>query len=268
MKKVFIFTLAALLALGGAQAQTKKVSPQANPAQAPVMTVTNDAKKPAAKPAAQSKVQKKDASKEAAAKKDMKKRDYITTKPLDNGAREAGMESPLFKVMMERRTDREFLDEEIPMEMLSSLLWAAYGINRPEEGKRVAPSACNSQEFDIYLFTQEGIWRCDYEKGALGLIMKGDHRAEISKQEHFAKAPVSLVLVADYSRMERIKEQADREFYAAVDAGYISQNIYLWCASAGFGTVACGAINRENLNLLLSVTDGKAILAHPVGRVQ
>lgn len=264
MKKVFILTLVALLAIGGALAQTKKPSAKANPKQAPAMTVASDAKKPAAKAA----VKPTDKSDKTIKKPKMKKCEYLATRKLDPSMREKGLDIPFMKALQARRTDRNFLEEELPDELLVPLLWSAYGFNRPEEGKRVVPSACNSQEFDIYLFDQQGIWIYDAEHDMLGMVVKGDHRAEISKQDHFAKAPVSLVLVADYSRMERIKEQADREFYAAVDAGYISQNIYLYCAAVDLGTVACGAINRENLNILLDITDGKAILAHPVGRRQ
>lgn len=259
MKKVFVFTLAALLAIGGLQAQNKKAAPA--PKTKVVLSDANAGAKPA-------KGLKKEDAKSSTAKKEMKKKiDFLATMPLE-GPREMGLEKPLFKALMERRTVRDFIEEEMPKDMLASLLWSVYGFNRPEDGKRVVPSACNSQEFDIYLFDREGIWLYDAEKEMLGLVAKGDHRAEISKQEHFAVAPVSLVLVANYDRMEKIKEQSDREFYAAVDAGYISQDIYLWCASAGFGTVACGAINRDNLNLLLNITNGKAILAHPVGRVK
>ena len=62
---------------------------------------------------------------------------------------EMGFEMPLVEVLKNRRTQREILPEELPVEMISALLWSAYGINRPEEGKRVVPSATNAQEFDI-----------------------------------------------------------------------------------------------------------------------
>lgn len=251
MKKVFLFAFAALLALGGAQAQSKKAAPKV----APVSVNSNANTKASARPQPGKNIKKEN----------MKKPEFIAIRQFDPAMREKGMEAPLFKTLLMRKTDRDFREEMLPEEMLSALLWSAYGFNRPEEGKRVAPSACNSQEFDIYLFDQEGIWLYDAEHDLLGMVAKGDHRGEISKQKHFVQAPVALVLVADYSRMDKIKEPADREFYAAVDAGYISQNIYLYCASAGLGTVACGAIIRENLNKLLGIADGKAILAHPVG---
>ena len=151
------------------------------------------------------------------------------------------------------------------MEFVSSLLWSAYGINRPEEGKRVVPSAINAQEYDIYLFTREGIYLYNAEKNSIEMKVKGDYREKISQQKFFAVAPISIVMVANYDRMKKFKQVEDRDFYAAVDAGYISQNIYLFCASASLNTVACGGINRDEIHKLLGITNGRAMLAHPVG---
>ena len=177
-----------------------------------------------------------------------------------------GLHTPLAEVLKERCTTRNLLEEELPLELISSLLWSTYGFNRPDEHKRVAPSAVNVQEYDIYLFTHEGVYLYNAEKNALLLVVKGDHRGELSQQKHFAAAPISIVLVANYDRMEVFKNLDDRDFYAAVDAGYISQNIYLFCASAHLGTVACGAIDRDTIHKLLNIKNGRAMLAHPVGR--
>ena len=87
-----------------------------------------------------------------------------------------GMDMPLIECLKQRRTIRDLRDEEIPQEMISSLLWSAYGINREEEGKRVVPSAVNMQEFDIYLFTREGVYRYEAEKNHLVFVLEGDHR--------------------------------------------------------------------------------------------
>ena len=153
----------------------------------------------------------------------------------------------------------------IDIEMVSSLLWSAYGINRPEESKRVVPSAINAQEFDIYLFNSEGIFLYNAEKNSIEMMVKGDNRDIISDQPFFKEAPISLVLVANYDRMERFKEADIRDFYAAVDCGYISQNIYLFCASAKLATVACGGINRDKLQKVLGLKNARPLLAHPVG---
>ena len=170
---------------------------------------------------------------------------------------------PLKKALQLRQTTRQMSEIDIPPHILSDLLWAAYGYNRPDEHKRTAPSARNMQEMDIYLFSREGIYLYEADRSMLRLILKGDHRKSISSQEHFAVAPVSIVIVANYDRMTGMDEEA-RNFYAPCDAGYVSQNIYLYCAASHMATVACGAINRDELAKLLHIKNGKAMLAHPV----
>ena len=192
----------------------------------------------------------------------------VADKLIQLPAPEVGMDAPYRDVLKKRHTVRDFRSDELPQELLSSLLWSAYGFNRPEEHKRVVPSAVNVQEFDIYLFTQEGIYLYDAEKNTLRLTAQGDHRSEISQQKHFAVAPVSIVIVANYDRMTNFKKVEDRDFYASVDCGYVSQNIYLFCASADLGTVACGGIDRDTIAKILNIKNGKAMLAHPVGMVE
>lgn len=232
MKKILILTVIALLALGGLQAQTK---PQATKTTQNAMGTNVTA---------------------ATANK-------LSVIQLPQP--QVGMDAPLVETMRNRKTSRNFIEDKLDMEMTSSLLWCAYGINREEKGLRVVPSAMNMQEYEIYLFNREGIYLYNAEKNALQPIMAGDYREKISSQKHFAVAPVSIVIVANYDKMQRIKDTADRDFYAAVDCGYISQNIYLFCASANLGTVACGGINRDDLAKMLKIKNGRVMLAHPVG---
>jgi len=239
MKKLVIIALAMLLVGATAEAQTKK--PQLKAAGLPMTTTASEnSRKPEARKA-------------------------FDGKMIELPPAEMGLDVPLRLSLDKRRTVRELAEEELPQEMLSSLLWAAYGFNRPEEQKRVVPSAVNAQEFDIYVFTKEGIFLYIAEKNALQMVSEGDHRAKISKQKHFAVAPVSIVMVANYDRMKMFKEEETRDFYAAVDAGYVSQDIYLFCAANGLGTVACGGIEREAIQKVIGFENGRAILAHPVG---
>ena len=178
---------------------------------------------------------------------------------------EMGMEKPFRKTIDGRKTIRRFNEEPLSNELISSLLWCAYGYNRPTEQRRTAPSAINAQEYDIYLFTREGVFQYNAKDNTLEHVVKDDCRVKISEQKFFSQAPVVVVLVANYDRMTRFTEKADRDFYAAVDAGYISQNIYLFCSSADLATVACGAINRDAIQKIIGFKNGRAMLAHPVG---
>ena len=236
MKKTLILTAALLLVLCGAQAQKKTTSHKV-PSQNATSKLSPDG-------------------------------EVVTNKTLETiqlPMTFEGLHAPLGEALKLRATNRDFHEEDIPLDFVASLLWSTYGFNRPEEGKRVVPSAANVQEYDIYLFTRDGIYLYNAEKNALELKIKGDYREKISQQKAFAVAPVSIVMVANYDRMKRFKQTEDRDFYAAVDAGYISQNIYLFCASANLSTVACGGINRDEIHKILGITNGRAMLAHPVG---
>ena len=172
---------------------------------------------------------------------------------------------PLMEVLKNRRTERSFSPEELPPQVLSDMLWAAFGINRPKEGKRTAPSAVNWQEIDIYVALSSGLYLYDAEKHSLEPVLAEDIRAATGLQPFVADAPVNLVFVADYSRMGEASV-ADRDFYAAVDTGYISQNVYLYCASEGLATVVRGWVDKEALHKRMKLGKSqKVILAQTVG---
>ena len=171
------------------------------------------------------------------------------------------------KCMDHRQTFRDYKPDEVSLQEVSNLLWTAYGYNRMGEKKRTAPSARNVQETDLYVFTTKGVYLYDAANNALKCVVEGDHRSQISSQKHFQVAPVAVVLVANYARMEGFDAES-RDFYSAVDCGYVSQNLYLYCATTGkFGTVACGAINRDAITKLLKLKEAKPLLAHPFGYI-
>lgn len=172
---------------------------------------------------------------------------------------------PLMKALALRSTSRSFAPEELPAQVLSDLLWAAAGINRPESGRRTAPTARNRQEIDIYVALAEGLYRYDPKEHALLLALAKDIRAATGRQDFVASAPVNLVYVADYSRMGDGSEEM-KKFYAATDTGFIGQNVYLYCASAGLVTVVRGAVDRDALAAAMELgPDQAVILAQTIG---
>ena len=176
---------------------------------------------------------------------------------------EGGM--PLMQTLKARCTVREFAGEPLPPQELSNLLWAASGINRPEKGLRTAPTAMNKQEIDIYVALADGLYLWDAKANVLNVVVAQDVREATGKQPFVKDAPVNLVFVADYAKMgEGPKEMKD--FYSATDTGYISQNVYLYCASAGLGTVVRGYVDRDALAKVMNLgPDQKVILAQTVG---
>jgi SagB-type dehydrogenase family enzyme len=175
---------------------------------------------------------------------------------------EGGM--PLMQALKARRTSRSFAPQELTSQMLSDLLWAAFGINRAD-GRRTAPSARNWQEIDIYVATDTGAWVYDAKAHALHRVLKDDVRSLTGTQGHARVAPVTLVYVADTRRMAGASDAARIE-YAAADAGFIAQNAYLYCASAGLVTVVFASIDRDRLAQALKLDPAQRIvLAQSVG---
>ena len=189
----------------------------------------------------------------------------VASKPteikLPKPERKGGM--PLYEALNNRMTQRKFADTPLDEQQLSNLLWCAGGVNR-EDGKLTSPTARNAQEIDIYVFIDKGVFLYVPKENVLKEILPEDHRIEISERSKMpAEAPVTLLFYANYDKMEGFDETA-REFYGATDVGFVSQNVYLYCAANKLSTVVMGAINRDLLNELIP-GDGKAILAQPVG---
>ncbi|HNQ36201.1 MAG TPA: SagB/ThcOx family dehydrogenase [bacterium] len=167
---------------------------------------------------------------------------------------------PLMQALNERRSQRAFSSKELPPQVLSNLLWAAFGVNRPD-GRRTAPSASNRQEIDIYVAMARGLYLYNAKEHRLDPVLAEDIRTVTGAERLVKDTPVVLVFVADYARMS-----GNKDLYSATDTGYISQNVYLYCASEGLATVVLGTVNREALAGWMKLRpDQKIILTQPVG---
>ncbi len=165
----------------------------------------------------------------------------------------------LMQSLQARKSSRDFSAKKLPVEVLSNLLWAAHGINRPESGKRTAPSAVNWQEVDIYVAIADGLYLYNAKEHTLKPVIKQDIRALTGKQLFVKEAPVNLIYVADYSRMGKANAE-ERSSYAAADTGFIAQNVYLYCASEGLATVIRGSIDRDVLAKAMRLRDSQKII--------
>ena len=180
-------------------------------------------------------------------------------KPQTDGGR------PLMQVLRDRHSTREFKPDKLPLQVLSNLLWAAFGINRPETGKRTAPSAMNWQEVDIYVALPEGLYVYDAKAHRLVQILAEDVRAATGGQDFVKGAPLNLVYVADLARTKDAGAE-EKNFYTTIDVGFISQNVYLFCASEGLATVVRGTVDRPALAKLMKLRpEQKIIVAQTVG---
>jgi SagB-type dehydrogenase family enzyme len=172
---------------------------------------------------------------------------------------------PLMQTLKLRQSTRTFDSKALPLQELSNLLWAGNGINRPESGKRTAPSAMNWQEVDIYVALQEALYLYDAKTQSLKTVLAKDVREATGQQPFVKDAPLTLVYVSDASRMKNAKEQ-DQILYGAADVGFIAQNVYLYCASQGLAVVVRGMVDRPALakTMNLSPTQ-KIILTQTIG---
>jgi nitroreductase len=171
---------------------------------------------------------------------------------------------PLMDALAKRSTARTFDSKELSPQQLSSLLWAAFGINRPD-GKRTAPSAMNFQETDIYVLLKQGAYVYVAKSNKLDLVVAEDIRALGGTQAFVTNAPATLIFVADLSKMGDGSNE-DKKNTANVDVGYISQNVYLFCASEGLATGARGSVDRATLGPKLKLRpDQMIILAQSAG---
>ena len=179
----------------------------------------------------------------------------ILALPVPRPAREA----TLVHALEMRRSTREFSERPLDLPTLSALLWAACGVNRPATRHRTAASARNWQEIELYVVTADGTFRHEPDPPRLKLVSEGDHRAATGLQEFAAAVPLNLVYVADYARMTDASSE-DRALYAAIDAGLIAQNVYLYCAATGLGCVLRGLVDRDGLAPLLHLGGTQRIL--------
>lgn len=171
---------------------------------------------------------------------------------------------PVNQALAERHSTREFdKTKEIPLQIVSNLLWATCGINRPESGLRTNPTARNQQEVDAYWFVSKGVYRYDYKANQLVEVVKGDYRhlvagGEKFKQEFVMEAPASVVLVGDLAKM------AERA--ALIDCGIACENLNIFCAGNGLATVPRMTMDVEGIQKLLGLPETSVpMMNNPVG---
>lgn len=157
----------------------------------------------------------------------------------------------LMQALSERKSSRNFIDKDLPINVLSNLLWAANGFNR--EDKRTAPTANDKQEVELYVALKSGVYLYDAQNSLLKLIKGGDHRKSAGSQDFVAHASANFIFVADM-------EKASSREYAYTDCGFVAQNIYLFAASEGLGAVARGWYDKDVLAKLLDLPSQKEVL--------
>lgn len=173
---------------------------------------------------------------------------------------------PLYDALTGRATNRNFKPDALSDQTISNLLWSATGVNRPvaDDPRLTAPTARNAQEIDVYVCTKAAVYLYHPVGHKLTLVNKGDFRAQAGKNPFHANSGVDLIMVANYDKMKDWDEHS-MAFYGATDTGYISQNIYLFCAANDLKTCVCGYIDREEIAKFINLKNGYITLSQPVG---
>jgi nitroreductase len=182
----------------------------------------------------------------------------------------------LMQSLQERRTIREMKPTDLPLQAISNLLWAAFGMNRNKAsfGKpgRTAPSASNSQEIDLYVALSAGVYMYDPLQHRLIPVAEGDFRSRSGRRVG-AMAPLHIFYIADTGKYDLGPDQPDphigekevQKSYYYTDTGFIAQNVYLYAASAG---LAAWFHNCDKVNTVKEFNlkpDQKVLFAQSVG---
>ncbi|MFA6400921.1 MAG: nitroreductase family protein [Salinivirgaceae bacterium] len=176
------------------------------------------------------------------------------------------LDFPLMKAIEKRRTNRKWQDSELSMQEISNLLWAACGITHIEsnrsKSRRSAPSACNSQEIKVYIALSDGVYVYQEKNHQMIRVLNKDIRENIGSQKMMRSAPVGLIYVSDYTRLKtfHFKDDERKWFTSAADTGFISQNVYLYCAASNLSTVILGLVDREKLHKLIGLNENEKII--------
>ncbi len=181
------------------------------------------------------------------------------------------------QVLRDRKSSRLYSTEKIPLQVLSNLLWAAFGINRPERGMRTAPTGANRQDIDIYVATADGVYVYNAKANLLNPVVAEDVRNLSGRQyppsavpanvvPPLDEAPINLIFVWDYSKKSAISTDEQMLRLAFTHTGSIVQNVYLHCASEGLATVVRLWFDKPALEKKMKLRpDQYAVLVQSVG---
>jgi hypothetical protein len=133
---------------------------------------------------------------------------------------------PLMQALSARKSTRSIKDDALTQQHISNLLWAAFGVNRPD-GRRTAPTANNTQKLEIYVALANGVWRYDGKKHSLDKMLERDATKDFG-------APLTLVYAIPNGKHDKLH------------IGSVYQNVGLYCASAGLANV----VKVQGVNVL------------------
>ena len=159
----------------------------------------------------------------------------------------------LMQALEDRHSDRTFADKPVDERTLSTILWAAYGVNR-SDGKRTIPTALDKKDLNIYVFNCEGIWLYDATNNLLKQVSDQNKLNLFQTQDYMAT--VSTILVYTGST----------EDYAVMHAGSAYQNVNLFAAANNMASIVRGYFDKAQVAEALSLPeDQRVIISQAIG---
>lgn len=169
----------------------------------------------------------------------------------------------LLQSLQNRHSAREYADKDIPDDVLSTVLWAACGINRPDADKITAPSAMNAQDITMFVVRKDGAYRYEPKDNKLVKVSDKDLRKAVAGRQDFAAtAPVSLVMASDHSKFPDMVPAEAKTRLGVIDAGYVSENICLVCSALGLNTVPRMTMDSDTLKKELGLNDSYDLIVN------
>lgn len=142
-----------------------------------------------------------------------------------------------------RHSTREFSSKPLSLKNLSEVLWACYGVNRPDTGQRTSPSACAVYPLRLFALMEDGIYAYDPLKHCLNQVVEGDFRDQIASQDFAKTAPLNILVYSDYSAFESAPDflreaiKGKELWMSCLDTGASLENAYLYCTCAGLNVI-------------------------------
>ena len=158
-------------------------------------------------------------------------------------------DATLYQALKSRHSVRSFTSEPISRQMLSNILWVAYGVNR-EDGRRTIPTARNLKDLAIYVTDNKGVFLYDAEQNNLQMISNESLLGLFQSQPYMENVPLVLIYTGS---------KADND-YAIMHAGSAYQNVELYAATNDIGCVVRALFDKEAVAKALNLPENERVI--------
>lgn len=180
----------------------------------------------------------------------------LSAEPLPDPRQSGGM--GLFEALKKRSSAAggDFSLAEVTKEELSTILWAASGLNRGTKGWTVPMARGVPPYCRVYVAANDGVFLYDWKNHGLERISGDNIKSKIGKQSFVKKAWYTLIFVSDSEILSQFKSEETAREFSHVAVGAMTQNIYLACAALTVGARYIHSMNRDEIVRALKLPEG------------